>query len=112
MAQDRLRSSVVQHHQVYSTRQARQRARAGHTSAGEQGGHCAIEVTDLVPVDPPFRRPEPRMPLAANFDQGQLSGRTGVDAEQIDLVAADSYVTRQDRPSCPYQMSGNHLFGT
>lgn len=52
------------------------------------------------------------MPLAANFDQGQLSGRTGVDAEQIDLVAADSYVTRQDRPSCPYQMSGNHLFGT
>ena len=73
--------------------------------------HCAVQVANLASVDTFLGLAEATTGCAADFDEDKLSGRAGIDRQQVDLVAADTHIARDDGPLQRAQMIDDGVLG-
>ncbi len=102
MTNHRPTRSTVHHDQIHPLAQS---------MGGGQSAACAVQVSNLVPIHALLGAAEAVARGAAHLDENQLRRRTGIDCQDVDLVAADNNVASEEAPASLDEMCRDLILG-
>ncbi len=90
---------------------ARERPTVGKLPGGEETEDCAPEAGELPSVDGLFGPAEGPAPPPTDLDDDELSRRSRVEGDEIELVSPDPHLTAEDVPAGEAEVAGDDGLG-